>query len=92
MLQFTIIPNNIIGAKDQAEMAVNSGCQWIDIDPTDLDTDTLKQIIEICKKAGVILVYKHHDQCRSHQKEGYGSVSPGVIYICHNLLVTESKI
>ena len=71
MLQFTIIPNNIIGAKDQAEMAVNSGCQWIDIDPTDVDTDTLKQIIEICKKAGVILVYKHHDQLlQEHRVHG----------------------
>lgn len=45
----------------QAHMAIEAGCQWIDVDPTDFDQSVLTEIIETCKSAGIILVYRHHD-------------------------------
>ncbi|MDE7472280.1 MAG: thiamine phosphate synthase [Muribaculaceae bacterium] len=62
MLQYTISPCEALGALEQAQMAVDAGCQWIDIDPDDIDPTELGRIVEMCKSAGVILVYHHHDR------------------------------
>ncbi|MDE7385693.1 MAG: thiamine phosphate synthase [Muribaculaceae bacterium] len=62
MLQYTIRPWKASDPAAQARMAVDAGCQWIDIDPAEVDATTLAQIVEICKTAGIILVYRHHDR------------------------------
>lgn len=61
MLQYTVIPNNNIGQVEQTAMAISAGCQWIEIDPTDIDTDKLDRIIEKCRESEIILVFKHND-------------------------------
>lgn len=47
--------------QEQASMAINAGCQWIEIDPQGVDNPTLDFIIDTCRQAGVILVFHHQD-------------------------------
>ncbi|MBD5214176.1 MAG: thiamine phosphate synthase, partial [Bacteroidales bacterium] len=65
MLQFTIIKSPLLSEAEQAEMAVKAGCEWIELDTdysSDAETEKIaNEIIPICREAGVILVFKHHD-------------------------------
>lgn len=51
--------------EDQVKMAIDSGCQWIELDPKGIyetkAKSTLDEIVNACKEAGVILVFKHDD-------------------------------
>lgn len=42
-------------------MAIDAGCQWIEIDPSSLDSNDLESIINLARQAGIILVFHHHD-------------------------------
>ncbi|MDE5607682.1 MAG: thiamine phosphate synthase [Muribaculaceae bacterium] len=65
MLQYTIVKSPLLSDVDQAKMAIDAGCEWIELDTAGANDDEIEKtavkIIPLCREAGVILVFKHHD-------------------------------
>lgn len=61
MLQFTLTPDSTISQLDQVKTVIDAGCQWIEADPVSMSRDELDRLIEMCREAGIILVFSHHD-------------------------------
>ncbi len=61
MLQYTLTDNDNIGIVEQTRMAINAGCAWIEVDPTNVPDTTLDEVIELCRDREIILVFRHHD-------------------------------
>lgn len=65
MLQYTITDSPKLGMTEQARMAVEAGCSWIELETAGLSDEKVEQIageiIPICREAGVIMVFTHHD-------------------------------
>lgn len=71
MIQFSLKPSTNISLYNQTSMAINAGCQWIELDPADADNETLDAIINDCREAGVILVF-HHNDAKLEEKRVHG--------------------
>lgn len=65
MLQFTITDSKLLTIEQQTEMAIKAGCQWIELDPKEIDganvEEVIARVIKSCQEAGIILIFKHDD-------------------------------
>ena len=68
MLQFSVIPSPYMMVTDQATMAIEAGCKWIETDPALITDDELKFIIDKCKEAEIILTFRHNDVLLDHHR------------------------
>lgn len=65
MLQFIVSANDRYSMAEQAQMAVEGGCQWIEMDfGPDADPawirETANEIIPLCREAGVMLTIRDY--------------------------------
>lgn len=65
MIQFTLRGTDKSSIADQAKMAIESGCSWLELDTKGLNDQDIQKlsddIIPLCKERGVILVFTHND-------------------------------
>ncbi|MCM1448983.1 MAG: thiamine phosphate synthase [Clostridiales bacterium] len=59
MLQFTITPDSHMTMQEQAKMAIDCHCAWIEVDPAYTDPATLDDIIRMCRENEIILLVRH---------------------------------
>ena len=64
MLQIRITPNDTYSIAEMAQMAIEGGCAWIQIDPAEMDDAALrelgKELVPLCKETGTILIIENH--------------------------------
>lgn len=62
MLQVIICPNERFSMAETAQMAIEAGCQWIDIHAPELSDEELRpdavEITELCRETGTILIFE----------------------------------
>jgi thiamine-phosphate diphosphorylase len=59
MFQFITNPDSQYTIPEQVQMAVESGCQWIQLNINADDKESVKLAAEICQEAGVILTVEN---------------------------------
>ncbi len=60
MLQYILTENDRFSIAEQAQMAIEGGCKWIDLHLPDLDDTRVKEeiapeVIDMCREAGIFL-------------------------------------
>lgn len=66
MLQIKLTPEDTYSIAEMAQMAIEGGCGWIQIDPAGMDDSALRELgqelVPLCKETGTILIIENHTE------------------------------